>query len=75
MRIDGLTDHQVAIADRLWEMETEQECLDWIATLDRADMFAALTLMRMMVESFDDERVDAMTEFPEAASMLKSIGV
>lgn len=75
MRIDGLTDRQVAIADRLWEMDTEQQCNDWILSLEPEDAFTALTLMELMIISVQDENIDTMTVFEDAERMLENIGV
>ena len=75
MRIDGLTDRQVAIADRLWQMDTEQQCNDWILSLEPEDAFTALTLMELMIIAVQDENIDTMTVFEAAERMLVDIGV
>lgn len=74
MRIDGLTEQQVAIADRLWQFENEEQCIDWVATLSFEMQNEAMTLMELMILAAHDELVDTQEEFPEAERMLRRIG-
>lgn len=60
MRLEGLTPLQWDLADKLWEMETIEECREWLATLQPHVRQQALVVMELM-------RLEAMEEYVESA--------
>jgi hypothetical protein len=73
IRIDGLTNKQVEILDKLWACDTTEEVYTWLSSLSDEDFQMAVTLQEMVI--------DAMLEKPAeddvslAKSMLQNIGI
>lgn len=75
-RIEGLTQSQVEMCDKLWEFNTHEEVMEWFATLDADDFMQAITLQTMMLESMLEEDMEKDDpNLRQAKSMLESIGV
>ena len=50
MKIDNLTQDQVDMLDFMWtEIESYEDMLEWMATLDPADRTQAENLQRLMI--------------------------
>lgn len=74
MQIDGLTAEQVTIVDRLWEMQTNDECTRYLDSLPPHKQEIAMTLMELMIVTALDQDVEHMQTYPEALYMLRNIG-
>ena len=74
MQIDGLTAEQVTIVDRLWEMQTNDECTRYLDSLPPHKQEIAMTLMELMIVTALDQDVENMQTYPEALYMLRNIG-
>ena len=74
MQLDGLTQEQVKIVDRLWEMQTNDECTCYLDSLSPRKQEIAMTLMELMIVTAIDEDIVHMQTYPEALYMLRNIG-
>lgn len=72
MRIEGLTDAQCKILDRMWESETVEELFDFFSTLTESEYQMALTLHEMLIHEVGE---DELKNVNTAKEMLKNIGV
>ena len=72
MRIEGLTDAQCKILDRMWEAETVEELFDFFSILTEAEYQMALTLHEMLMHEIGEEETKNVTL---AKEMLENIGV
>jgi hypothetical protein len=74
MQLDGLTQEQVKIVDRLWKMQTNDECTRYLDSLSPRKQEIAMTLMELMIVTAIDEDIVHMQTYPEALYMLRNIG-
>ena len=73
MKLEGLNPFQLKIADHLWSIGTVDACQLWLRTLPSAVRDEALVVMELMLLAATDERVDGMTEYPDAELIIKKI--
>lgn len=61
IRIDGLTDEQIAMLDKMWNLQTQDDFQDWYGNLSRAEAAMAdslkLVLFLAILESAGEEEV------------------
>jgi hypothetical protein len=75
-RIEGLTQRQVEICDKLWSLDTHEEVMEWFASLPPNEFMEAVTLQTMMLESmFEEDMERDDPNHQQAKSMLESIGI
>jgi len=73
IRIDGLTNEQVEILDKLWSYDTTEEVFEWMTSLDDDTFRMAVTLQEMVIDSMLEQ--DAEKDTNLAKNMLRNIGV
>ena len=73
IRIDGLTNQQVEMLDKLWALDTTDEVLEWLNTLNDEEFRMAVTLQEMLLDAILEEKSENDTEL--AKKMLNAIGV
>ena len=69
MKLDGLTEQQVKIADMLWACDTLEQAR---AVVDRFGNEASVVMELMLLASLDND-VDNMEEYPDAQQLLNKI--
>lgn len=72
IHIDGLTEYQVKLLDKMWSLNTHRELTDWFDTLDKPDLLAATTLQIIVMQEFSEQT--ALTD-DTGIKMLEKIGV
>lgn len=73
MRLEGLTDRQMMIADTLWSLHSSADCKAWLDTLSRPLRDEALVVMELMLIASVDDVVDDMDFYPDAEDIINSI--
>lgn len=73
MRIDGLTDHQVALLDMMWECETPRELMELRECLTEHEQQTMDVLIHLVHMETVEPEVLAMREFPTVQRLLKRI--
>ena len=71
--IDGLNKKQVAMLDKLWSLDTTEEILEWIDTLNATDQHMADVLIEMIRLEVTDLETAEMENFPEVKKILKNL--
>ena len=72
MTIDGLTEEQCKILDKMWSLDTYKELYDWFESLSDRKLETALVLYDMMMQELYEEKVK---DGKLAKNMLTQIGV
>ncbi len=72
MRIDGLTQEQCDMLDKMWTLDTSEELYNYFQTLTPEKYQIALTLQEMLIQECEEEQVRNITV---AKQMLRNIGV
>jgi len=72
MTIDGLTEEQCKILDKMWSLDTSKELYDWFESLSGRKLETALVLYDMMMQELYEEEVK---DGKLAKNMLIQIGV
>ncbi len=72
MRIDGLTEEQCLMLDKLWSLDTADELFAYFETLGNDEFQMALVLQDMLMQEFAEQENNNLSQ---AKDMLKSIGV
>lgn len=68
--INGLTLRQKKMLDVMWALDTEDEYLEWYASLTEPMQRQADILMKMIILAELDSIMPKETEFPEAQAVL-----
>ena len=72
MTIDGLTEEQCKMLDKMWSIDTAKDLHDWFEKLPKHELEMALVLYQMMIqELYEEEANDKVL----AKQMLSEIGV
>lgn len=75
-RIEGLTQRQVEMCDKLWELDTHEEVMEWFASLPDGEFMQAVTLQTMMLDAMLEEDMEKNDpNLGMAKGMLESIGI
>lgn len=69
--IEGLTVRQHEIANRLWQMETEEEIDHYINSLPRRARVDAITVKEMMIAACIDQAIRQDPDLHVAADVLR----
>lgn len=72
MTIDGLTEEQCKILDKMWSLDTSKELYDWFESLSGCKLETAIVLYDMMMQELYEEKVK---DGKLAKNMLTQIGV
>lgn len=73
IHIDGLTSKQVEMLDKLWELNTTEDVINWLSSLCQEDFQIALVLQEMLIDSMLEQPAEEDTSM--AKDMLIKIGV
>lgn len=57
IRIDNLTPRQVELLDHMWSLDSMEQVLDWVSTLNASDRIMSQTLMQMLVHEIMEDLV------------------
>jgi len=71
--IDGVTEKQASMLDKLWSFDTMDEVLKWMDTLDATDQQMVDVLMEMIRLEATDLETAEMNSFPEVEKILKNL--
>ena len=71
--INNLTELQVELLDRMWQLDTIDELENFIATLSPEMAREVRVLQEMLIISHADDIVDNMLCYPDADEMLRNI--
>lgn len=71
--INNLTELQVELLDRMWQLDTVDELENFIATLSPEMAREVRVLQEMLIISHADDIVDNMSCYPDADEMLRNI--
>jgi hypothetical protein len=73
MTIDGLTQEQCEMLDKMWTLDTAKELYDWFEQLPAHKLNTALVLHEMMIQELYES--DVKKDSSLAKQMLNKIGV
>jgi hypothetical protein len=75
MNIDNLNQHQVALLDKMWSIQTKGELNIWMATLDESDLNIVIVLRQLMIYEFIDTSTEDMKseDFVEVSNLLSRL--
>jgi len=71
--IDGVTEKQASMLDKLWSFDTMDEVLKWMDTLNTEDQQMVDVLMEMIRLEATDLETAEMNSFPEVEKILKNL--
>ena len=71
--INDLTEVQVELLDRMWQLDTVDELENFIATLSPEMAREVRVLQEMLIISHADDIVDNMAYYPDAEEMIRNI--
>ena len=71
--IDGVTEKQASMLDKLWSFDTMDEVLEWMDTLNTEDQQMVDVLMEMIRLEATDLETAEMNSFPEVEKILKNL--
>ena len=71
--IDGVTEKQASMLDKLWSFDTMDEVLKWMDTLNTEDQQMVDVLMEMIRLEATDLEIAEMNSFPEVEKILKNL--
>jgi hypothetical protein len=70
MKIEGLTEQQVKICNRLWACDTNEEVTAYVRSLPRRLQQEAAVLVDIMILEAIDEQVEEMERYPDAERLI-----
>lgn len=71
IRLEGLTPLQVELADRIWQMNTQQEIAEWLGELPRNLRQQAVSLLYLItVECIDQDPIE---NFDQAQAVIERV--
>ena len=73
VNLTGLTEEQCVILDIMWEQDTREKWLEFIATLSPRTLNTVMTLQEMVIQEISEKDTDIDPDLGK--KMLKSIGV
>lgn len=71
--LEGLTNEQVNLLDKMWEIDTIDELKSFINNHSPEVQREILVLQEMLSLAYTDDLVDNMDVYPHAEEMLKNI--
>jgi hypothetical protein len=72
VKIEGLNKHQRALCDIIWSIDTQEELLSWVRTLNKDKALEVYVLMQLMMLAYiDDEDLGEMTEANEVIDQIR----
>ena len=73
IRFEGLTPKQVEMLDKLWSMDTSEQVLEWMKSLDDDDFRMAVTLQEMVIDALLEQPAEQDVSLAKQA--LNNIGI
>lgn len=73
MRLEGLTQAQCDMLDKMWDKDTSEDLYNFFLTLNEEEYNMALTLYHLIQQETNEESVKEGTA--DAVQMLQDIGV
>lgn len=73
VKIDGVTEHQRQMLDKMWSLDTQAEFDAWFETLSIADKHQAMALEELLIVGLIDSEVEKSQDYTLAQTMLASI--
>jgi len=73
MYIEGLTEEQCKMLDKLWSMDTVEEVNEFRNTLPRFRQQQIDTLMELVIHEMKEKELSLMERYPEAEEMLERL--
>jgi adenylosuccinate synthase len=70
IQLDGLTKHQIALLDKIWSIDSVEDCQAYIMALPEADQFECQNLVRLIALELIDQAVDKMDDWTESREVL-----
>lgn len=73
IRFEGLTPKQVEMLDKLWSMDTSEQVLEWMKSLNDDDFRMAVTLQEMVIDALLEQPAEQDVSLAKQA--LNNIGI
>lgn len=73
MYLDGLTEEQCQLLDKMWCLDSVEDLEVWMRTLTASQMAQVRVLRELLFLSVIDDEVSEMKSFPDARMLLNSI--
>ena len=70
MKIDGLTQEQVEMLDKLWSIDTVEELQEFRSSLPTFRRQQVDTLTEMLIQESLEEDIVRMTRYPDAENLI-----
>lgn len=70
VKIDGVTQSQRQMLDKMWSLDTQQEFDAWFSTLSPADKRQAMALEELLIVALIDQEVEKSSDYTLAQTML-----
>jgi hypothetical protein len=71
IHIDGLTRRQVKLLDIIWNIDSMEECQEYIMSLSEGDQMECQTLVKLLAIEVLDQSVDRMDDWAESRQVLE----
>jgi hypothetical protein len=70
IELTGLTPRQVELLDTIWNIDSVEECHEYIQNLEPHDQLDCQTLVRMIALELIDQAVNGMDQWKESRQVL-----
>ena len=70
VKIDGVTQSQRQMLDKMWSLDTQQEFDAWFSTLSPSDKRQAMALEELLIVALIDQEVEKSSDYTLAQTML-----
>jgi hypothetical protein len=70
IQLDGLTERQVKLLDIIWNIDSMEECQEYIMSLSERDQMECQTLVKLLAIEVLDQSVDRMDDWTEAREVI-----
>lgn len=72
MRIEGLSEHQIQLLNRMWRIDSMEDLHVWIGTLPKSDQLLCNSLIEMVRWAQIDEDVERGHDVSQASTVINS---
>jgi hypothetical protein len=70
IQLDGLTKHQIALLEKIWAIDSVEDCHEYIMSLPHHDQVECQNLVRVIALELIDQAVDQMDDWSESREVL-----
>lgn len=70
IQIENLTSHQVQLLDTMWSINSEDDLIEWKATLSNSDQLMVELLIEMVGVALVDESVELDSNYKLANQLI-----